>query len=118
MIRQTSIEVYKQIEAEGLLSKRRFEIYRCVFNNGPLTQMEAARFTGLLDHSVTPRFAELERQGVITTVGERKCSITGRRVLIWDVTDRLPSKFEKPKRTKCKHCDGKGYFEEQQSKLF
>lgn len=119
MIRQTSIDVYHQIQAEGLLSRRRFETYECLFNNGPLTAMETGRrIDGVLDHSISPRFAELKRLGVIQEVGEKLCSITGRNVLLWDVTDRLPLKLEKRKKIKCKQCDGRGYHLEQQIKLF
>jgi hypothetical protein len=65
-----------------------------------------------------PRFAELERVGVIAVVGEKDCSVTGRNVLLWDVTEKLPIKLEKEKKIKCLHCDGKGYTKEQQIKLF
>jgi len=100
LTRRTSIDVYHQIEAEGLLSKRRWEVYKHLFRHGPLTQREV---TDQISHkfaaerSYTPRFAELEKMGVITSVGERACSITGRQVLIWDVTDCLPTKYEAPK---------------------
>lgn len=117
--RQTSIDVYREIEAEGLLSKRRWEAYSTLFNHGPITAMETARkIPGTLDHSISPRFAELKRMGLIREVGERACRITGRNCIIWDVTNNLPIKFEKPKRIKCSHCKGKGYFEEVQGKLF
>ncbi len=92
--------MYRQIEAEGLLSKRRWEVYRHLFKLGPLTQREvtdqvSSKFAA--ERSYTPRFAELEKMGVIESVGERTCSITGRHVLIWDVTDKLPAKYEAPK---------------------
>lgn len=93
MTRRTSIDVYHQIEAEGLLSKRRWEVYDYLFKHGPLTQREVSDSiaTEYAHHqSYTPRFAELEARGVIESVGERPCSVTGRNVLVWDVTDRLP----------------------------
>lgn len=101
MTRQTSIEVYHQIEAEGLLSRLRLDVYRALFHEGPMTQMETCRLlqkTTLpytLDHSILPRFAELKRAGVITETEERTCSVTGRNVLTWDVTNNLPKKLEK-----------------------
>ena len=33
-IRQTSIDCYKQIKSEGLLSKRRLEVYELLLENG------------------------------------------------------------------------------------
>lgn len=99
MSRETSIAVYQQIEAQGLLSKRRFEVYSYLFNNGPATQMETTKVLckdGLItQHSYTPRFAELEKMGVIKIVGERTCTVTGRNVLSWDVTDSLPTEYER-----------------------
>ena len=120
MIRDTSIEVYHQIEAEGLLSALRFDVYKCLFHNGPLTQMETCRKMASIrqDRSIMPRFAELEKMGVIKIVGEKECSVTGRKVYTWDVTKNLPLKLEKPVRHECKSCGGKGYFEETQTRLF
>ena len=111
MKRETSTEVYHQIAAEGLLSKRRFQVYDTLFNRGPLTQMETSRLIPeALDHSISPRFAELENLGVVKSVGERVCKITGRNVMIWDVTAHLPVKTKKTKPTifKCQHCKGTG----------
>lgn len=100
MIRKTSIDVYRQIVAEGLLTKRRLQVYRYLFKHGPLTQHEvtlavAADNSNTAIRNYAPRFAELERAGAIETVGERGCSVTGNRVLVWDVTDKLPTKLEK-----------------------
>jgi hypothetical protein len=90
-IRETSIEVYHQVRSEGLLSQRRFQVYRTLFKKGPLTQMETShQIAGCLDHSITPRFAELKDLGCIVEVAKRKCKITGRRVFAWDVTAQLP----------------------------
>ena len=49
------------------------------------------------DHSLTPRFAELERMGAIQTVGERDCAVTNRQVLIWDVTAEVPRRLSEIK---------------------
>jgi hypothetical protein len=121
MIRQTSIDVYRQIEAEGLLSRLRWEVYKVLFEKGPLSQTDSylhlTKSTKKGPQSYAPRFAELKNLGVIEEVGEKICSTTGRNVLIWDVTDRLPIKFEKPHREKCKVCNGKGYIETMQGKL-
>lgn len=125
MVRRTSIEAYNAIRDQGLLSKRRWEVYDILFKNGPLTANEA--FYKLYQGKLGPvnaasnsaaRFSELRDRGVIYEVRERTCRITGMTVIEWDVTDKLPLRFEKPKRYKCKHCGGKGYTEESQAKLF
>jgi hypothetical protein len=41
-------------------------------------------------NAVTPRFAELEARQVVQSVGTKLCDVTGRDVLAWDVTGRLP----------------------------
>lgn len=101
-MRETSVAVYRQIKAEGLLSRRRMEVYTCIFEHGPLTCGETVdklqRISGVLQHSITPRFAELNDMGVITIVGERMCSVTGRECLLWDVTNRLPKPLPKQDR--------------------
>ena len=98
MIRDTSIAVYHQIKDENLLSRLRWEVYDCLYHHGPLTQMETCRKLNnpnRQDRSYMPRFAELHNMGVIKEVGQRVCSITGREVLLWDVTNSLPRKLEK-----------------------
>lgn len=125
MTRQTSISAYNAIKENGLLSKRRWEVYDILFRFGPLTANEAfkkiATETGKSSSSFlsvsNARFTELRRNGLLVEAGERSCSITGVRVIEWDVTDKLPVKFEKPKKTKCKHCNGTGTIIEQQARF-
>lgn len=102
MTRKTSIEAYKQIRDSGLLSERRFEVYDVVFRHGPLTANEA--FKILYDNDMgaknaasnsAARFSELRDVGVLYEVGERKCGVTGMKVIVWDVTDQLPKAPDK-----------------------
>jgi len=46
------------------------------------------------------RFTELRELGVIYEKGEKQCSITGRNVIEWDLTDRLPVNLKKSNKTK------------------
>jgi hypothetical protein len=120
MVRKTSIEVFKQIEAEGLLSKLRFDVYSALFEFGPCTALELydrCFSKTSRDHSITPRFSELERLGVIQPLKERSCNVSGRNVMVWDVTDRLPLKLDKPKKRKCHACNGRGYHQEEQVRM-
>ena len=101
-IRETSINVYHEITAKGLLSKRRMQVFKCLWeNNAPMSTSEVYVKLGvpnLQQSSIMPRFAELLDMGVIDIVGERPCKITGHKVMIWDVTGRLPHKrHPKPK---------------------
>ena len=64
------------------------------------------------------RLGELRDIGVVTELGTVSCPITGRRVILWDVTSKLPTNFEKPHKEKCKTCGGRGYIVTQQTKMF
>lgn len=91
--RQTSIDCYRQIQAQGLLSKQRFEVYEAICNSAPCTSSEAMKgrlnSTSVLSQS-RARFTELRELGVIYEKGIKKCTVTGRNVIEWDLTDRLP----------------------------
>lgn len=99
-MRQTSIDCYNQIKAEGLLSKRRLEVYEAILKSAPCSSGEA--FSKMLTSNNVisqsrARFTELRELGVIYEVGVKKCSITNRNVIEWDLTDNLPFKLEKNK---------------------
>jgi len=102
MIRQTSIQAYREIEAKGLLSRVRWLVYAHLYANGPLTGTELnAQMGGVGYHK---RLSELERLGVVRTVGRKRCSVTGMECETWDVTANLPtgsttSSGTKPSRT-------------------
>jgi hypothetical protein len=101
--RQTSINCYNQIKAKGLISKRRFEVYQAIYNSAPCTSSEAMigklNSTNVLSQS-RARFTELRELGVIYEKGIKKCSVTGRNVIEWDLTDRLPIIIKKSTNTK------------------
>ena len=88
MTRQTSIATYNHIKDNGILSKRRWEVYSLLFQHGPATCTEIWKKHGGLQHSITPRLAELEVRGFIYEVGKRPCTFTGQNCIVWDVTDR------------------------------
>ena len=100
--RQTSIDCYNEIRANGLLSKRRFEVYEALLSSAPCTSSEAIRNakTTFGVFGVSSRFTELRDLGVIYEVRTRECTVTGRNVIEWDLTDRLPVKIKISNRTK------------------
>ena len=89
-IRQTSIDCYNQIKADGLLSKRRLEVYEAILKNAPCTSNEALKDIYSGSHGVGSRTTELRDLGVIYEKGIKKCSVTGRNVIEWDLTDKIP----------------------------
>lgn len=107
MARDTSIQAYRQIQAEGLLSERRFEAYKFIYEHGPLTaneMMYKAKELRMRTHihmeSLSKRLSELRDLGVIQEIGTKKCSISGRECIVWDVTSNLPVKPKKKKTSK------------------
>lgn len=88
--RQTSIECYNQIKAEGLLSKQRLAVYSSLLKMGKPSTAREVYSTMNVEKQEATRFTELRNLGVIYEVGNRKCSVTGRTAIEWDLTDRLP----------------------------
>jgi len=106
--RQTSIDCYNQIKNEGLLSKMRFRVYEAVLNNAPCTSAEVLSTMLSKNSAITSsraRFTELREMGVIYEVQNRKCTITGRTSIEWDLTDRLPINIKKSNKTKKHRLD-------------
>jgi len=99
MARQTSIAAYTQIHNKGLLGKWQTQVYDVLYEHGPLTQNELHQnyFAHTQPRNVQPRVSELVAKEVVVCVGERPCSITGETCMVWDVTAKLPQKFEKKK---------------------
>jgi hypothetical protein len=103
MARQTSIDCYNQIKNEGLLTKRRLEVYELIYQHAPCTSSEAMQ-NSLNSKNIfsqaRARFTELRELGVIYEKGEKKCSVTGRICIEWDLTDNLPVKNNESNNTK------------------
>ena len=73
----------------GKLAKKNRVVYKHLYHKGPETQKKTERFFNDRTYTLRPRFAQLERMGLITVAGEIKCEETGRKNLLWDVTDRV-----------------------------
>ena len=98
--RQTSIDCYNEIKEQGLLSNMRFEVYSALLSMGkPSTTREVYETMNVLKQEAT-RFTELRKLGVIYEVQNRKCTITGRTSIEWDLTDKLPLNIKIYKKTK------------------
>jgi hypothetical protein len=92
--RQTSIDCYNQIKAQGLLSKRRFEVYEKLLTIAPYTASELQKSMDYNNggRDCMKRLSELRDLGTIYEKRERKCNVTGKIVIEWDLTDKLPIK--------------------------
>ena len=106
--RQTSIDCYNQIKEEGLLSKMRFKVYESILKKAPCTSAEVLSTMLSKNSAITSsraRFTELRELGVIYEVQNRKCTITGRTSIEWDLTDRLPVSLKNNNKTKKQRID-------------
>lgn len=100
MVRQTSKAAYNAIRTNGLLSKRRWQVYDFVYHHGPCTAKEVTSALRKGDEDsggYNTRLSELRDAGVVVEVGTRKCASSGHTVILWDVTDSLPVKVKRPK---------------------
>jgi DNA-binding HxlR family transcriptional regulator len=105
-MRDTSQKAYKHIVATGILGKRRTQVYEALFQLGPLGSREIWEEIKKIctkpipQHSINPRFKELERMGLVQQVGEHACPYTDHTVVSWDVTSKFPTKGYKAEPTK------------------
>ena len=105
--RQTSIECYNEIKNSNLLAQRRFETFEAIFKSAPCTRQEALEHTNPINalSLSAARFTELRRIGVIYEKDVRACKVTGRNVIEWDLTDRLPVTVKTTNKTKKQRID-------------
>ena len=102
MVRDTSIDAYRMIKENGLLSRVNFDVYAVIHDHGPITIRETSLVlkNQYPATTVSPRFSDLERRGVIRSVEKRPCKITGNVVHSWECTDKLPEELERRKTNK------------------
>lgn len=102
----TSIEAYRKILENGLLTKARMRVYCWVASQpGPVTGREADVGTG--DPNAHTRLSELVRLGVAEEVGSKVCSVTGIESLARDLTWNLPSGVVRDGRPSTKDSEAK-----------
>lgn len=94
---QTSREAYEHCVESGLISKRVAEVLEVLVEDGPMNQTMAhqaiVRRTGIMGlekYSISPRFATLERMGLIRVVGKQPCPVTRRPTVYYEATNLPP----------------------------
>jgi hypothetical protein len=109
MARQTSIDCYNQIKAQGLLSKLRLATHYAMLYSAPCTAGELQSYIDKNQIKVKHAWkllSQLRDLGVVYEKNERKCNVTGRVVIEWDLTDRLPIKPTKVTTAKEQRIEG------------
>jgi len=98
MQRQTSIDAYRELVIEGVLSEKNKIVYKYLYEFGPKTQKQAEVYFGDVTYTIRPRFAQLVKMGLIKHADYDVCEKTGHRNMTWDVTDMVtPKVIEKIK---------------------
>lgn len=95
--RETQIEAFRTIMANGLLSRLRSEVYRLVFENqepdgvtgGELDRLFSSQ-SRVWSRGASPRLNELVKLGVLDELEPRTCKATGMRVIAYMTNGRLP----------------------------
>jgi len=107
MARQTSVEAYRAVRDCGWIAKTQKQIYEVVYESGPMTsgecfwEMHGGKPQRAISQS-RARFTELREMGLLAEVGKRECAVTGRRVILWDVTTKAPVKRRNSTKAKLK----------------
>lgn len=98
-VRQTSVDVYRSMRDEGLLTESRLKIYGFLFEHGPCTANELFQktkgFNTITQANFHARLGELRDCGVVDELGTKKCTVTGNTVIVWDCNNKLPVKINK-----------------------
>jgi hypothetical protein len=84
------------------------KVFSLIQSTPGLCDREYAELSGLTINQVTGRRNDLFNRNCVVKSSKKKDPKTGREVLTW----RVPEKIlfaKKQNRTKCKHCEGKGY---------
>lgn len=107
--RRTSRRTYDEITEGKLLSDQRLLVYVALYELGAATAGELADYMkrhgrgGEVRHMVSRRLPELRDAGVVAELGDRECTIGGRRSVVWQTTDSLPE--DTPTRCPIKSAD-------------
>ena len=84
--RETSIEAYKSLIEGGVLPRMQGLIWSFLYAKGPATRNEIARGIGSIPNDTSSRLRELISMGVVREVGEDTCRVSGKTVIVYDVT--------------------------------
>lgn len=96
VVRDTSLQAYRDIIDSGRIGEVQKMVYEGLYKFGPCTSSELYEHmsTGQnVQHSnIRARLGELRDMGAVKEGNKRKCAVTSKTVLTWDVTMQIPSK--------------------------
>lgn len=129
MIRETTMQAIITLRETNALSPMRLKVFEALCEmqetkNTYPTASELAKYMGITkgaqsNQNVVTRLGELKDMGLVQELDKKTCSITGFNAYAWKALPQdSPVKLEKPMKTKCPACFGKGFLETRQTKLF
>lgn len=83
-LQQTSLFAYYN-DVKPTLGHRQKTIYEALGKRDNFTNCEMATYLDWPINTVVPRVSELRKMGLVRMAGIRKCNITGRKVIAWEV---------------------------------
>tara|TARA_R110002020_G_scaffold297267_6_gene513054 strand:+ start:2447 stop:2857 length:411 start_codon:yes stop_codon:yes gene_type:complete len=93
-MRETSLLTYRQIIADGTITKLKLLVYSAIIHNENLTaaELHQKEFPYKQISTIRARITELNDLGVIYSTKARKCKITRRWAHVWESSGNLPNK--------------------------
>jgi hypothetical protein len=98
-VRENSIEVYHDIDSEGLLGKMQRQVLETLIKTGPATAnqlfLTMRGTTNTNQANVRARLSELREMGCAKDLGYVPCPTNGRRVILWGPLNQKPKRVER-----------------------
>lgn len=113
--RETSLEAWESVRSCGWATKKMKQAYEILYRNGPMTLLELEHQSALEDHrrprgrsesTVIRRLYDLRDNGLAQiSIVVRKCAISGKKAVTWDVTvNSAPQERVIKPTTICPNC--------------
>ena len=93
--RESSIRAYRELRDTGVADSARKQILKALLDSPDgLTRREIEHRTGLRPNQVSGRVNDLIKVELVNEIGERECSITGRRVMVCAIAVSIDDELE------------------------
>jgi predicted HTH transcriptional regulator len=77
--------ILKYAPTGGARSRQKAKVFRAVFDNPGLTSRELAEKTGIPNEVLHKRLPDLRDEGLLKNGVERKCGVSGRLAVTWEM---------------------------------
>lgn len=91
-MRSTSLQAYADLVTSGALNQKQRAVWAVLHLDGPKTGRELDRTLNTQD--AHKRLSELERAGVVEEMHKTTCSVTGKKAVLWRITEKDPNSVQ------------------------